>query len=75
MHQEQNGGSFKIAPPNFFFINLQDFRNFKDFSKNSNPHIFLIFKDINSIFCTVTYDNDQIQWCDFRKNRTGVSPV
>ena len=75
VHPTQNGGHFKIAPPNFSFINLKDFRNFKDFAKNSNPHIFLIFEDINSIFCTVTHDNDLIQWCNFRKNRIGVCPV
>ena len=75
MHPAQNGGHFKITPPNFSFINLKDFCNFKDFSKNSNPHIFLNFKDINSIFCTVIHDNDLIHWCDFRKNRIGVSLV
>ena len=75
VHRAQNGGTFKIAPPDFSFINLKNFRNFKDLSKNSNPHIFLIFEDIHSIFCTVTHDNDLIKWCDFRKNRTGVSPV
>ena len=75
VHRAQNGGTFKIAPPDFSFINLKDFRNFKDFCKNSNPHIFLIFEDIHSIFCTVTHDNDLIKWCNFRKNRTGVSPV
>ena len=75
VHLAQNGGTFKIAPPDFSFINLKEFRNFKDFSRNSNPHIFLIFEDINSIFCTGTQDNDLIQWCDFRKNRTGVRPV
>ena len=72
VHPAQNGGHFKITPPNFSFINLKDFCNFKDFSKNSNPHIFLNFKDINSIFCTVNHDNDLIHWCDFRKNRIDV---
>ena len=75
MHRAQNGGTFKIAPPDFSLINLKEFCNFKVFSKSSNPHIFLLFGDINFIFCTGTQDNDLIQWCDFRKNRTGVRPV
>ena len=61
VHPVQNGGHYKIAPPIFSFINLKDICNFKEFSKNSNPHIFLIFEDINFIFCTVTHDNDLIQ--------------
>ena len=75
MHRAQNGGTFKFSPPDFSFINLKEFRNFKDFSKNSNPHIFLIFEDINSIFCTGTQANELIRWCDFRKNWTGVRTV
>ena len=74
MHRAQNGGTFEIAPPDFSFINLKEFRNFKDFSRNSNPHIFLIFEDINSIFSTVTYENDLIQRRNFRKDQTPVGP-
>ena len=75
MHWAQNDDTFKIAAPDFSFMNLKEFRNIKDFSQNSNPHIFLIFEDINCIFCTVTHDNDLIQWCIFRKHRIDVSPV
>ena len=75
LHQAQNGSHFENAPPIFSFLNFKDFRNFKDFCKNSNLHIFLIFEDIHSPFCTVSHDNDLIKWCDFHKNRTCVSPV
>ena len=67
MHPAQNGANFKIAPPYISLINERDFRNFKDLSKNSILNIFLIFEDINSIFRTVTHDdNNLIKWCDFR---------
>ena len=71
----QNGSNFKIVPPNFSFINSKDFHKIKDFSKNSNPHRFLVLEDIKWIFSTVTYDNDLIQWCNFCKDWKGVSPV
>ena len=63
MHQIQKNSTFKIAHPDFSFIDLKDFRNFKDFfkNKNSNPHIFLIFEDSNSIFYANAQDNDPIQ--------------
>ena len=69
MHSAQNGGNFKIAPSNFSLIfAISDLF----FQKFESPY-FSHFADINSIFCTVTHDNDLMQWCDFRKDLIGVS--
>ena len=53
---------------------LIDIHNFKDFSKNSNPDFFLVFEDIDPIFCTVTHANDLISGYDCHDDQTFLRP-
>ena len=75
-HPVPNDSYFKITLPTFYLCYRSIFDRYSQFQrflqKIKSPYI-PTFKDINSIFCTGTQDNDLIQWCDFRKNRTSVA--
>ena len=75
VHWAPNSSILKIAPPNFFFINLTDFCNFKYFFKKWNAHIFFILKARLFIFWVIGHANDLVRWYDCYNDWPRLSPV